>query len=155
MHNQPTRLNDISINLIKYSLLVSVKLSTLSSHFVTRYNQPIFPPSISLRNINVNYTCNIKRALRSHQQRPSGRSTYRPLPEHYNPYHFILPKIGSEHIILPPFTHAIWKSQFSRNIYNDSAMMNRANLSLLVNLANRPRPSLVHQFLGSMSPRSR
>lgn len=155
MHNPPTRLNDVAIDIIKYSILVSVKLSTLSSHFVTRYSEPIFPPSISLRSLHVNYACNIKRALHSHQQRPSGRSKYRPLPEQYNPYHFILPKIGSEHIILPPFTHAIWKSQFSRNLHNDSATMNRANLSSSINPANRPRPSLVHQFLGSMSPRSR
>ena len=112
MHkNQPKPLDE-AIELIKYSLLVDgVTLSKLSCHFVTKFNQPIFLESIALGYINSHYTSNIRRSLCSHQQHhSSGKSSYTPLPEGYNPYTYFVSKSGLEDITLPPFTYKIWKS---------------------------------------------
>jgi len=141
-HSQP-QLSIEAINLIKYSVLVDgVSLSLLSNNFVTKYNQPIFPPGVLVSHIIRHYACNIRRSLRSHQRSSTGRSSYQPLPPDYNPYSYIRAKRGSEHIILPPFTNQIWKSQFSQGNSNDSTRM-------------RPtRSSLNHFFASNLSPRS-
>ena len=105
------------IALIKYSLLVDgVSLKLLSKHFVTKYNQPIFPEEILVSDVDKYLRSNIRRSLHSFQHSIGGRSSYQPLPQDYDPSHFIRPKPESEYIILPLFTHQIWKSQFSQDM---------------------------------------
>lgn len=121
------------INLIKYTIIAlppGTSIAFIYINFVTRrLGRSLVPHTNAtevqsyIRKINNEVVRNTKRALNSFQHNPYGRSLYQPLPQEYNPYDYIVPKPGSEHICLPPFTHEHWKSQFEPTPFEQRNIM--------------------------------
>lgn len=110
------------IDLIKYTIITlppGTSIAFIFKNFVKkRLGESLVPHTEAsevktyVRHLNNVVVRSIKESLNSFQRNPLGKSSYQPLPQGYNPYDYIIPKPGSEHLRLPPFTYEDWKSQF-------------------------------------------
>ena len=75
------------LKLIKYCILTDHAISVIQNHLRNQWGDPVFHPDITVNYLNRVVLRNIKRSLQAFQRNPSGRSTYKPLPKGYSPYH--------------------------------------------------------------------
>lgn len=113
------QLSTEATNIIKYCILVEVRLSYILNNFVLRCGNPIIPDVycglVDINYVNRTSVKNIRTSLQSFRQRRRGKSQYSPLPRGFNPYSYIRPGTPGSEIwhILPPFTEQHWESQFA------------------------------------------
>jgi hypothetical protein len=104
------------INVAKYALLTNRSINSIRQDLFSHYDNPIYdkPQLIPTKYLNRVVITNLKTSLKSFQQNPQGRSTYKPLPEGYSPlqhYHYHL-RHGCNYQQYLPLTQAQFNSQF-------------------------------------------
>ena len=122
------------LDLIKYTIITlppGTSIAFIFNNFVTRrlgrslvpHTKKATEVQAYIRTINNEVVSNVKRSLNSFQRNPLGKSSYQPLHQGYNPYDYIIPKPGSEHLHLPPFTYEDWNSQFEPIPFEPGSIM--------------------------------
>lgn len=160
------------LDLIKYTIISlppGTSVAFIFNNFMTRrQGLSLIPPwyikgtedkKAYVQNINNVVVRSIKESLNSFRCNPLGKSLYRPLPQDYSPYSYIIPKPGLEHLRLPPFTYEDWKSQFQPTLTeprNIMATKKKANAKKRVDegsILSPTRPSTFVNQAGSNNAR--